>query len=198
MLTMTTRQMIRTIAILILLVGAGVPLLRASQAAPASAAKTPNSVVHAISGTVESVDHAAKTVSVKTADGTVDVVKVTEHTTVSGLKSGAKYTDLGAEKGAHVVVRYTGEGATKTGTGIDYFGKESEKVLKGTVVGVDNAAKTITVKTEKGTEEVVRVSDRATVDTGKGVAKGVEKGADVTVHFTERGGEKIAHLFKKL
>jgi arginine repressor len=198
MRTKTTKTMAATLAAAAALTWLAPLHALPSQAATASAPKKSDPVAHALSGTVEAVDTAAKTVAVKTADGTVEVVKVTDRTTVTGLKGGAKYTDLAAEKGAHVVVHYTGDGANKTATGIDSFGKGTEKVLKGTVVDVDKAGKTVTIKTAQGTEEVVRLSDRATVDTGEGIATGVVKGSEVTVHFTEASGAKVAHFFKKL
>ena len=165
--------------------------------APAAAtAKKPNPVVHAISGTVEKVDSAAKTVSIKTADGTVRVVKVSEKQTVDGLKAGADYTALGAEKGAHVVVKYTGEGADATATGINVCRQElGEGIGEGTVTKIDEAAKTVSIKTAKGAEEVYHYTDVATVDSAKAVAKGADKSAKVTVYYTEEGGKKIAHLF---
>ena len=161
-----------------------------------AAAQKPNPVEHAITGTVEAVDSAAKTVSVKTADGTVKVVKVSEKATVEGLKAGASYTALGAEKGAHVVVKYTGEGADATATGIKYIGTASIKASEGTVTKVDEAAKTVSIKTAKGAEEVYHYADVATVDSAKGIAKGTATGAKVTVYYTEEGGKKIAHLFR--
>ena len=169
-----------------------------SSAGPAPAAATaqkPNPVVHALTGTVEKVDSAAKTVAIKTADGTVKVVKVSEKQTVDGLKAGADYTALGAEKGAHVVVKYTGEGADATATGIKYVGKSSVKASEGTVTKIDEAAKTVSIKTAKGAEEVYHYTDVATVDSAKAVAKGADKSAKVTVYYTEEGGKKIAHLF---
>jgi arginine repressor len=162
--------------------------------APATA-KKPNPVVHAITGTVEAVDSAAKTVSIKTADGTVKVVKVSEKQTVDGLKAGATYTALGAEKGAHVVVKYTGEGADATATGIKFVGKDTVKASEGTVTKIDEAAKTVSIKTAKGAEEVYHYTDVATVDSAKAVGKGADKSAKVTVYYTEVGGKKIAHLF---
>ena len=169
-----------------------------SWAGPAPAAATaqkPNQVVHALTGTVEKVDSAAKTVAIKTADGTLKVVKVSEKQTVDGLKAGADYTALGAEKGAHVVVKYTGEGADATATGIKYVGKSSVKASEGTVTKIDEAAKTVSIKTAKGAEEVYHYTDVATVDSAKAVAKGADKSAKVTVYYTEEGGKKIAHLF---
>ncbi len=53
---------------------------------------------HVITGTVEKVDAGAKTVAVKTADGTVETVKFTEKTTVHGLKDAAKGADLVGKK----------------------------------------------------------------------------------------------------
>ena len=167
----------------------------AGQTPAAATAQKPNPVVHAVTGTVEKVDTAAKTVAIKTADGTVKVVKVSEKQTVEGLKAGADYTALGAEKGAHVVVKYTGEGADATATGIKYVGKSSVKASEGTVTKIDEAAKTVSIKTAKGAEEVYHYTDVATVDSAKAVAKGTDKSAKVTVYYTEEGGKKIAHLF---
>jgi hypothetical protein len=143
----------------------------------------------------EKVDTAAKTVSIKTADGTVKVVKVSEKQTVDGLKAGADYTALASEKGAHVVVKYTGEGADATATGIKYVGKDTVKASEGTVTKIDEAAKTVSIKTAKGAEEVYHYTDVGTVDSAKAVAKGADKSAKVTVYYTEEGGKKIAHLF---
>jgi NADH dehydrogenase FAD-containing subunit len=167
----------------------------AGQTPAAAPAKKPNPVVHAVTGTVEKVDTAAKTVSIKTADGTVKVIKVSEKQTVEGMKAGADYTALGAEKGAHVVVKYTGEGADATATGIKYVGKNTVKASEGTVTKIDESAKTVSIKTAKGAEEVYHYTDVGTVDSAKAVAKGTDKSAKVTVYYTEEGGKKIAHLF---
>ena len=167
----------------------------AGQTPAATPVKKANPVVHAVTGTVDKVDTAAKTVSIKTADGTVKVIKVSEKQTVDGMKAGADYTALGAEKGAHVVVKYTGEGADSTATGIKYVGKSTVKASEGTVTKIDEAAKTVSIKTAKGAEEVYHYTDTATVDSAKAVAKGTDKSAKVTVYYTEEGGKKIAHLF---
>ena len=183
------------LAVVTMMALGGAPAAWAGQTPAAAPAKKANPVVHAITGTVEKVDTAAKTVSIKTADGTVKVVKVSEKQTVEGLKAGADYTALGAEKGAHVVVKYTGEGADATATGIKYVGKSTVKASEGTVTKIDEAAKTVSIKTAKGAEEVYHYTDVGTVDSAKAVAKGADKSAKVTVYYTEEGGKKIAHLF---
>jgi hypothetical protein len=41
------------------------------------------------------------------------------------------------------------------------------------------------------------LGDRAALDTGRDIEKGADKSAKVTVYYTEEGGDKIAHFFKK-
>ena len=53
-------------------------------AAVSLAAQTSGNI---FTGTVDKVDSGAKTISVKTADGTVKTVKFTDKTTVDGLKA---------------------------------------------------------------------------------------------------------------
>lgn len=75
--------------------------------------------------------------------------------------------------------------------------------LSGVVKSVDKASKTVVIKTADGTEETVKYTSKTTVegakDAGKGVGKGsaesflgAKKGAKVTVHYTEKAGEKTA------
>src|SRR5882724_4710844 len=78
-----------------------------------------------ITGTRDKVDSGAKTVAVKTADGTVETVKFTEKTTVQGLKDAAKGADLAGKEGGHVIVHATGEGAEKTAHSVEWFGDKT-------------------------------------------------------------------------
>jgi hypothetical protein len=157
---------------------------------------------HVITGTIEKVDAGAKTIAVKTADGTVETAKFTEKTTVHGLKDAAKGADLVGKEGGHVIVRATGEGAEKTAHSVEWFGDKTVHTTEGTVEDVGKGTKTVAVKTADGTKEAFEVSGHATVDTGKTVGRytavGAKKGEHVTVYYTEEAGKKIAHLFKHL
>jgi hypothetical protein len=159
-------------------------------------------VTHVVSGTVEKVDAGAKTIAVKTADGTVETVKFTEKTTVHGLKDGAKGADLVGKEGGHVIVHTTGEGAEKTAHSVEWFGDKTVHTTEGTVEDVGKGTKVVAVKTADGSKEAFEVSEHATVDTGKTVGRysavGAKKGEHVTVYYTEEAGKKVAHLFKHL
>jgi hypothetical protein len=155
-----------------------------------------------ITGIIDRVDSAAKTIAVKTADGTVQTVKFTDSTTVSGLKDAEKGADLVGKEGGHVIVHTTGEGADKTAHSVHWFGDETVHMTEGTVDEVGAGSKTVAVKTADGTKQTFEVADHATVDTGKSVARytaqGAKKGEHVTVYYTEEAGKKIAHVFKHL
>lgn len=160
---------------------------------------------HATEGVITRVDSAGKKIAVKTADGTEEVFKFTGKTAMhaaKGVKTGAVDTYLAGKEGTHVLVHYTGEGAEKTAVAVDDLGKDTVKVGKGTVMGLDKAGHTVTVKTEEGTEETFHIAKDAAVDTEHGAVKGTEftakKGEKVTVHYTEEGGKKVAHFIKHL
>ncbi len=157
---------------------------------------------HAIIGEIRKVDREAGKIVVKTADGTEETFKFTGKTTVRGLKEGGKVAALTGREGSYVVVHYVGEGTEKTAVGIEHIGKDAPKVIEGVVVGAGKAAHTVVVKTPAGAEETLHLTKRCMVDTGKGVVKGTEytakEGEHVTVHYTEAGGRKVAHLLKHI
>src|SRR5882672_3128419 len=134
-------------------------------------------VTHVVSGTIEKVDAGAKTIAVKTADGTVETVKFTDKTTVHGLKDAAKGADLAGKEGGHVIVHTTDEGAEKTAHSVEWFGDKTVHTTEGTVEDVGKASKTVAVKTADGTKESFVVADHAVVNTGKDVARYSARGA---------------------
>lgn len=144
-----------------------------------------------VTGTVEKVDSGAKTIAVKTADGTVETVKFTDKTTVHGLKDAAKGADLAGKEGGHVIVHTVGEGSEKTAHSVEWVGDKTVHTTEGTVEEVGTGSKTVAVKTADGTKETFVVA-------GRGSAAAAKKGEHVTVYYTEEAGKKIAHVFKHL
>jgi hypothetical protein len=149
-------------------------------------------VVSIVHGTIKKVDSATKTIVVKTADGTEHTIKVSGQTTYKGTKEGLN----GLKEGTEVVARTTGKGAEETGVEIGKISKDSVKVTKGTIVKVDKGTRTVVVKTADGTEKTFDFTETAGKDMGEAVGAGTEKGAKVTVYYTEETGKKIAHFFE--
>ena len=157
--------------------------------------------VTAVHGVVTKVDSAAKTIVVKTKDGTEHTIHFVDKTTVRGgeaVEEGAKDTFHGVKEGSEVVARYTVSGTEKTAVEVDKVGKGGYKSVEGTVTKVGEGGKTITVKAADGTEHTFEVAGHGTKVAAVDTAKGTEKGAKVTVYYTESAGKKIAHFFEKL
>lgn len=166
-------------------------------------------VVHAVAGAVTKVDAGAKTIAVKTADGTEEVFKYTAKTSVRGAREVAKTakaasvdTYMAGKEGTQVVVRYVSKGADRTALSIKDFGQDTLKAGKGTVTHVDRTAHTVAIKGEDGTEATYRVSKDATIDTEHGVVEGAKytakEGDRVIFHYSEDAGEKVVHFVKHI
>jgi len=95
------------------------------------------------------------------------------------------------------VVHYTAKGSRETAEEVDHIGEGGLKMTEGVVSHIDRGAKTIAVKTADGTEETYRLGSHAVKDAGKDIGEGAEKSGKATVYYTEEGGHKVAHFFKK-
>jgi hypothetical protein len=158
-------------------------------------------IVTAVHGTVTKVDAGAKTIAVKTVDGTEHTFHFVDKTTVHGAHAtaaGAKDAFHGITEGSEVVAHYTAKGAEETAVEVDKVGKGGMHAVEGTVTHVSEDGKTVVVKAADGTEDSFRVAGRDTVVSAKDIGKGTEKGGKVTVYYTEGAGKKVAHFFEKL
>jgi len=160
-----------------------------------------NEVVSAIHRTITKVDSAAKTVVVKTADGTEHTIHFVDKTAVHGAEAtetGAKDTFHGLKEGSEVAVHYTEKGSEKTAVEVDHLGKDGIKSVDGTVSKVGEGGKTVTVKAADGTEQTFDVVGKDTKESAEAIGKGADKTGKVTVYYTESAGKKVAHFFQKL
>lgn len=169
-----------------------ISLFLALLAIPAAQSFAADDVVSAVHGTVTKVDSGAKTIAVKTADGTVQTFHYTGKLAVHGTEGGVK----GVTEGSEVVAHYTVKGTDKTAVEVDKLGKGGLKETDGTVSSIDRGTKTIAVKTADGSVQTFKLADHATQDAGKDVAKGAEKSAKVSVYYTEDAGKKVVHFFE--
>ena len=156
-------------------------------------------VAGVVEGPVTKVDHAGRSVVVKSREGTEHTIHLADRTAVHGAKEtekGSKDALEGMKKGSHVVVHYSKSGAGEIAEEVDHVGKGGLRVTEGTVSHVDHDAKTVSVKTARGAEETYHLADSAAHETGKDVGHGAEKAGKVTVYYTEESGRKVAHFLK--
>ena len=167
----------------------------------ALAVRAADDVVSAVHGTITKLDAATKTVVVKTAEGTVHTVHFVDKTAVHGAEAtatGAEDAFHGLKEGSEVAVHYTEKGTEKTAVEVDHLGKDGIKSVDGAVTKVGEGGKTVTVKAADGTEQTFDVVGKDTKESAEAIGKGADKTGKVTVYYTEKGGKKVAHFFKKL
>ncbi|HXW55026.1 MAG TPA: hypothetical protein VEJ67_04695 [Candidatus Cybelea sp.] len=155
-------------------------------------------VLTATHGTVEKVDSASKTMVIKTSDGAEHTLHFLDRTAVHGAHAsaaGGKDSWHGLQSGTEVVAHYTTRGTEDTAVEVDKVGEEGLKKSTGTITDIDRGAKALVVKGDDGVDSTYRLTDHAAKDGGKDLAAGAEKGAKVTVYYTETAGKKIAHFF---
>lgn len=158
-------------------------------------------VVTATHGTVTKIDRAAKTIAVRSADGTEHVFHWAKDTTVHGVKSAdvtAQDSWHGLKEGEDVVAHSTKRGTDDTAVEVDKVGDTGLRKTEGTIKEIDRKGGRLVVESTDGTEHTFALTKHAATDSGKDVANAAEKGTKVAVYSTENAGKSVAHFFEKI
>lgn len=158
-------------------------------------------VVHALSGTVNNINLAAKTITVITDDGSggtfsamTDSKKPVEFDKM--LRADATAADAFREKGARVIVYYFGEGDVRTVVALRDLGPGPFTKVSGTVVKFDRGGHSFSIKDQTGAVESFKLTRSTVADTGSGVVEGLKfepaKGDQVQIVSTQMTGSATA------
>ena len=157
---------------------------------------------HALTGVLDKVADDGKSFTVKMADGTEQVFKVSGKTVYGSAETGAREAALKGREGSHVVVHYTTRGAEKTAREVKVVSEGSWKATQGTVTKMDQGAKDVTVKLDDGSEKTFHLGKEAAVETAHGAVDAsqytAKEGDKVVVYSSEKAGKEVVHLFQKL
>lgn len=158
-------------------------------------------VVNSTHGTITNIDKAAKTIAIKTADGTEHVFHLADNAAVHGVKASdlaARDSWRGLKEGSEVVAHSTKRGSEDTAVEVDKLGDNGLKRTEGTIKEIDRGGRKLVIESADGTERTFKLSGHAAADGAKDVAAGSEKGTKVAVYSTEQAGQKVAHFFEKI
>jgi len=158
-------------------------------------------VVTATHGTISKIDRTARTIAVKTADGTEHVFYWGKNTSVHGVKEAdlaAKDSWHGLKEGSEVVAHSSRQGTKDTALEVDKVGDTGLKKTEGTIKAIDRNGKKLVIESADGSEHAFKLTGHAATDAGKNVAAGAEKGTRVAIYSSEQAGESVAHFFEKI
>ena len=149
----------------------------------ATAAAPAQQVVHALAGTISSINTAAKTITVITDDGSDGTFKdLTDPKTPlqfdKGLRAGSIPATAFKDQQGRVVVYYFGEGDARTAVALHNLGPGPFSVVNGTVDKFEKSARSFSIKTEAGTENSFKIIADTVADIGSGATEGLKFEAD--------------------
>lgn len=167
----------------------------------ASLSATAQEVVHALVGTVISISPAAKTVTVKTDDGSNGVFKdmTNSNTKIEfdkSIRSDATAADEFKKSGARAIIYYFGIGDMRTVVALRSLGPGPFTKSSGTVVDFDDGKHSFSIKNSSGAVESFQITSTTVVETGMGAKEGFYfqpgKGDQVRVNATVINGSTTA------
>lgn len=158
-------------------------------------------VVHAVSGTVKSVDTKAKTMTVTVDQGSDMQFKIQSGNPPallfdSELRGDAVDASKFSATGDFVVVYFYGFDTDRTAVAVKDFGKGNLEKLTGTVTAFDKHKHALTVRTADGKTETFPLDSKAVVDTGLGLEAGRKfdpsRGENVRITASDANGKNVA------
>jgi len=160
-------------------------------------------IVHALSGTVESVNPKIKMTEINTDNGSSGHFEWLKNAGAAidfdkNCKADAVEADKFTGKGAHVIVYFVGDGQVRTIIALRDLGAGPLEKTSGTVVKLNRHDRLLTIKTGAGAEESFRIDPKTVADTGNGVTEDFKfdfsKGDSVLVTAAPSNGGETALL----
>ena len=169
----------------------------------ASFAATAQEVVHALVGTVSSINPAAKTITVKTDDGAEGLFKdmIGSKTQIEfdkNVRKDATASEEFKKSGTYVIVYYFGTGNVRTVVALRSLGPGPFTKSSGTVVKFEDREHSISIKEVSGVVKSFKITSNTIAETDGGAIEGLKvrpnNGDLVRVTATAADGSATALL----
>jgi hypothetical protein len=158
--------------------------------------------VHALSGTVTSINPKIQMIEVATDDGSPGHFRWMKNPTSidfdKTVSADATAADKFTTKGDHVIVYYFGDGDLRTAVALHDLGDGAVEKSTGTVVKLNRHEHLLTIKNNAGAEVSFHVDPKTVADTANGVTQDfkfdLSKGDQVRVTAAQANGNGTALL----
>ena len=140
-------------------------------------AATAQEVVHALTGTVRSIDPASKTITIFTDNGSEGLFKDLTNPKLKvdfdkKLRTDASTVDTFKGKGAYAVVFYFGDGDVRTAVALRNLGSGPFTNNLGSVVRLDGREHLLFIKNKSGLVKSFKIASDTVAETDLGVVNG--------------------------
>jgi hypothetical protein len=139
--------------------------------------------------TIENIDSATGTITVRLSDGTEKTLRLPKHMTVDGRPEGMSRAESALKIQEHAVVDYKVNGADETAVDVESLNHAMHKTVTGTLISVDRDRKTVVLRTVNGKEETFRLQNDAVIETTDNVVTfdqfEPQSGEQITLHYRD-------------
>jgi hypothetical protein len=173
----------------------------------ASVSSVAQEVVHALTGTVSSINNVAKTITVLQDSGSQGVFAdlTNARTHISFDKRIAAETtaaDAFDKKGAYAIVFYVGDAGAPSVVALKSLGSGPFSATVGTVEKIDNHSHSILIEDKSGATQTFKINAQTVAEGAMGVEEGLkfqaEKGDQVRVVSTTVDGTPTALFLRDM
>ncbi len=164
-------------------------------------------VIHALTGTISTINASDKTITVFQDTGAQAVFdEMVNHKTAIAFdkKIAAETTAATAfdKQGAYAIIFYYGDGDDRTVVAVKNLGAGPFSSTTGAVSKMDSHAHTITVKDQAGAEHTYRIDAESVAEGYAGAVPGLkfqaQTGDQVRVVSSGQGGEQVALFLRQM
>lgn len=120
-------------------------------------------------GTIENIDTAANTITVRLSDGTDKTLQLAKRLVVNGREETRNRAESRLMARERAVIYYTDKGRDETAVDLESLNHVMRRTTTGTLISADKDNKTVVLRTANGKEETFRVQNDAVIETGDGV-----------------------------
>jgi len=143
-------------------------------------------------GTIENVDSAGNTITVRLSDGTDKTLQLAKHVMVNGRDETRSRAEAALTVQERAVVYYTDKGGDETAVDVESLDHAMRKTVTGALISADKSSKIIVLRTGNGNEETFRVQNDAVIETGDSVVTFAQfepqPGAQITLLYEDPEG----------
>jgi len=166
--------------------------LMGTQAARVASAAPDRHERFQVLGTIENIDSAAGTITVRLSDGSDKSLRLAKHLTVNGREETTRRAESALAVRERAVIYYTENGGDETAVDVESLNHAMRRTVTGTLISADKDGKTVVLRTANGKEETFRVKNDAVIETADNVMTfdrfEPQSGVQITLHYEDPAG----------
>jgi hypothetical protein len=147
---------------------------------------------YVVLGTIENIDIAANTITVRLSDGTDKTLQLAKRLKIDGREETRSRAESALVARERAVIYYANKNGAETAADVESLNHAMHRAVTGTLIRADKDDKTLVLRVANGKDETFRVQNDAVIETGDGVMIFTQfepqAGEQITLHYEDAVG----------